>query len=227
MGKLKEAKADFKAVVKLVPSDVESQKKVRACEKALRERALAEALETEQPPDISNVDVNSIVVEPSYTGPNLQSVETADGDGTTSTPIVTIEFVKDLIEHFRSQKSLHRKYILQLLLMAKSYFSTLPSLLRLSLPVSPEGQAGHFTVCGDTHGQFYDLLNIFELGGFPSAENPYLFNGDFVDRGSFSLETVTTLIALKLAIPDGLFMLRGNHESKYVALFLIFTFTDR
>lgn len=48
----------------------------------------------------------------------------------------------------------------------------------------------------------------------PSSSNPYLFNGDFVDRGSFSLEVVLTLLALKLAIPDGLYMIRGNHETK-------------
>jgi hypothetical protein len=57
-------------------------------------------------------------------------------------------------------------------------------------------------------------LNIFEKGGFPSETNPYLFNGDFVDRGSFSFETVFTLLAIKLSCPKGLFMLRGNHETK-------------
>ena len=108
--------------------------------------------------------------------------------------------------------------------MGKEHFSKQPSLLRLTLPKVNGGSldsescggksAGHFTVCGDTHGQFYDLLNIFEIGGFPSKENPYLFNGDFVDRGSFSFETVFTLLAIKLACPEGLYMLRGNHETK-------------
>lgn len=51
--------------------------------------------------------------------------------------------------------------------------------------------------------QFYDLLNIFELNGLPSDENPYLFNGDFVDRGSFSLEIILTLFAFKCMSPAG------------------------
>jgi serine/threonine-protein phosphatase 5 len=76
------------------------------------------------------------------------------------------------------------------------------------------GTVGTFTVCGDTHGQYYDLLHIFELGGFPSPTNYYLFNGDYVDRGSFSFETVFSLLLIKLALPQGLHMLRGNHETK-------------
>jgi len=52
--------------------------------------------------------------------------------------------------------------------------------------------------------QYYDLLNIFELNGFPSEDNPYLFNGDFVDRGSFSLEVILTLFAFKCMSPSGI-----------------------
>lgn len=216
MGKLKEAKADFKAVLRIAPNDPESAKKMKECEKVLRERALAEALDTEQAPAMSTLDINSIVVEASYDGPRLPDPEPATSDDPNATPkiTVTVDFVRQLMEHFRGQKKLHRKYLLQILVAARNYFASLPSLLRLQLPVGADGKVGHFTVCGDTHGQYYDLLNIFELGGFPSAENPYLFNGDFVDRGSFSFENVTLLLAMKMAIPDGLFMLRGNHESK-------------
>jgi serine/threonine-protein phosphatase 5 len=64
-------------------------------------------------------------------------------------------------------------------------------------------QSGSITVCGDTHGQFFDVLRIFDLNGRPSASNPYVFNGDFVDRGSFSFEVVFTFLAYKVAYPTG------------------------
>lgn len=67
-----------------------------------------------------------------------------------------------------------------------------------------------FTVCGDIHGQFYDLMNIFEKNGLPSETNPYLFNGDFVDRGSFSVECIFTLFGFKLLYPNHFFMSRGK-----------------
>jgi serine/threonine-protein phosphatase 5 len=102
---------------------------------------------------------------------------------------------------------------MQLLLWAIDMFKEMPSLMDISLPVA-DGKKGHITVCGDTHGQYYDLLNIFEINGFPSPGNPYLFNGDFVERGSFSLEVVSTLIAIKVAMPTAVYMTRGNHETK-------------
>lgn len=85
---------------------------------------------------------------------------------------------------------------------------------------------GNFSVCGDTHGQFYDVINIFEedIGGFPSKSNVYLFNGDFVDRGAYSIEVILTLLSIKLSDPSAMHLLRGNHES--ISMTQMFGFRD-
>lgn len=93
----------------------------------------------------------------------------------------------------------------QILIDVKSYLQKQPSLVDIKVP-----DENKFTVCGDIHGQYYDLMNIFKLNGLPSEANPYLFNGDFVDRGSFSVECIFTLFSFKLLFPDHFYMSRGE-----------------
>ena len=225
--KLKAALRDFKAVVAIVPKDPDAIKKMKACDKAIKEEAFMKAIESEQEEE-APIDVEGIVVDSSYSGPHLPVGE----NGKIS---VTEDFVKETMSHFRDQKALHRKYVIQVLQAAIEMFQAEPSLLRLffkregddesnggkpafgngkGVDTNDDAAVGSFTVCGDTHGQYYDLCNIFNLAGFPSSENRFLFNGDYVDRGSFSFENVFSLIILKLLRPQSLHMLRGNHETK-------------
>ncbi|KAI9285683.1 serine/threonine-protein phosphatase PP-Z [Umbelopsis sp. AD052] len=85
---------------------------------------------------------------------------------------------------------------------AMDVFLSQPSLIELTPPVK---------IVGDVHGQFTDLIRLFDMGGFPPSSN-YLFLGDYVDRGKQSLETFLLLLCYKLKYPENFFILRGNHE---------------
>uniref|UniRef100_A0A5B6YPA9 Serine/threonine-protein phosphatase n=1 Tax=Davidia involucrata TaxID=16924 RepID=A0A5B6YPA9_DAVIN len=92
---------------------------------------------------------------------------------------------------------------------AEQIFMHEPTVLQLKAPVK---------VFGDLHGQFGDLMRLFDEYGFPSTAGDityidYLFLGDYVDRGQHSLETITLLLALKIEYPENVHLIRGNHEA--------------
>lgn len=102
----------------------------------------------------------------------------------------------------RTYVSLAEQDVKNLALKSREVFMAQSPLLQLDAPIK---------ICGDIHGQYSDLLRLFENGGFPPAAN-YLFLGDYVDRGSQGIETICLLLAFKIKFPENFFILRGNHE---------------
>eukprot|EP00128_Syssomonas_multiformis_P001558 Colp12_sorted_trinity150504_noHs@23841 len=198
LGKYKDALADFKTVARVCPKDKDAQEKLKACEKVVKQNAFFAAIASEynEKSVTDSLEVEHMILESDYKGPHLP----AEG--------ITREFVMDMIETFRSQKLIAKKYAYTMLVHIKKLLQTLPTVVDFMIP-----HKGKVTVCGDVHGQYYDLLNIFKLNGYPSEDNPYIFNGDFVDRGSFSVEVIFTLFGFKLLYPNHFHLVRGNHES--------------
>ena len=98
-------------------------------------------------------------------------------------------------------------YIIQLIDFCMEIFLNEDSILTLNAPI---------TVCGDTHGQFTDTLRIFDISGDPNTK-PYLFLGDYVDRGAQSIENIVLLLTLKYLNPKTFYMIRGNHETEEIS----------
>ena len=210
MSHFQEAVANFRSAAKLNPQDPMLRRRLQESERLLKIRRFEEALA--MPEDttsaLKSINLDDIMVEESYAGPVMERCAKGDNvevDGYT----LTLDFVLDMIEEFKQQRKVHRRFLTQIILESYEALRELPSLVDVDVP------NGHnITVCGDTHGQFYDLLRIFELNGMPSKSNPYLFNGDFVDRGSWSFEVIMTLLAFKAWDSESIHLTRGNHESK-------------
>jgi len=116
--------------------------------------------------------------------------------------------VDEVIEGMKKKVFMSKLSLLKIILDVIKINMNEPSLIDI------EVKNENFNICGDIHGQFYDLLNIFNLFGYPSETNPYLFNGDFIDRGSFGVECLITLLCFKLLYPKHFYLARGNHESR-------------
>ncbi|KAL4002913.1 Serine/threonine-protein phosphatase PP1 isozyme 2 [Acanthocheilonema viteae] len=129
-------------------------------------------------------------------------------DGKTKSRISHIHDLSIRLLNAGSQKGMHLRRIVKeeeliiLLQETKAVLQSQSTFTEIDAPV---------IVCGDIHGQYSDMLRIFDKCGFPPEAN-YLFLGDYVDRGKQSIETVCLLFCFKIKYPENFFLLRGNHE---------------
>lgn len=121
--------------------------------------------------------------------------------------VITLANAQDMIESCRNGQKIQRHVLVRVVTEATALFKAEPTLVEFK--VAP---ANHVTVIGDLHGQLDDLLLIFRENGLPSNTNPYVFNGDFVDRGDRGVEIAVIIYLFKILYPHHVRVNRGNHE---------------
>merc|ERR1719277_2442187 len=198
LGRTQDALRDFTQLCKLAPNDKDAREKLKMTKQKIQQDKFAKAIGCDKTaPASTTVNVDTMDVDSTYQGPVYKSGE------------VTAEFCKELMAWQKDQKTIAKKYAYAIVMDTIAMLKLVETLSEVDVP-----EDGEITVCGDVHGQYYDLLNIWELNGVPAENNPYLFNGDFVDRGSFSVEVILVLFAWKLLYPRHVHLSRGNHETK-------------
>eukprot|EP00029_Vermamoeba_vermiformis_P003268 TRINITY_DN1365_c0_g1_i1.p1 TRINITY_DN1365_c0_g1~~TRINITY_DN1365_c0_g1_i1.p1 ORF type:complete len:852 (-),score=214.09 TRINITY_DN1365_c0_g1_i1:61-2367(-) len=136
------------------------------------------------------------LIPPDYKGPHLKFP-------------LKLDDITNLLNHYKQNNLLHYKYVYELLNHVKKDLDAVPNVSGVPIP-----KGGRVIVVGDTHGQLTDLITLLNVGGLPSENTSYIFNGDFVDRGFHGPEVLFIVYALRLAFPNNVFLNRGNHEAR-------------
>ncbi|GAA5961652.1 hypothetical protein JCM21900_004629 [Sporobolomyces salmonicolor] len=200
--KPKAALVDLKKVVQLDPNNAPAKSQLDATQKLIRRLAFEAAISSKDEVLTSikikeQLEQGGSPIDSDYEGPRLPE------DG-----LPTAEFVEEMMQWFKDSNVLPRRLAWQIILGAYDVLKEEETLVDVEIP---EGQT--INVIGDTHGQYYDFLHLLSLTGKPSPTHSLLFNGDFVDRGSWSTEILLTLFAYKWLYPTKVFLNRGNHET--------------
>ncbi|KHN30064.1 serine/threonine-protein phosphatase 7-like isoform X1 [Glycine soja] len=134
---------------------------------------------------------------------------------------VTLEWVQDMmvILEQASQKMLPSEFchIVPAILVDKLADAACSILCKEPncVEINCQGEDSKVIVVGDVHGQFHDLMFLFKHAGVPSENRIYVFNGNYVDKGAWGIEVLLFLLAWKVLMPHRVYLLRGNHESRY------------
>ncbi|BFU18651.1 protein phosphatase, putative [Entamoeba histolytica HM-1:IMSS-B] len=198
LGQLQEAISACEKAKKLSPKDGMINSMLKGLKEKRREQLFFEAISVED---------------------EKQTISWRDIDASTSTikieddKPITKENVQEIYEAMKSncqygKCAIHLKYCLRIIEEASEILKKRNVLEEINT------QGKRMTIVGDIHGQFFDLIHLFEINGLPSEDNVYLFNGDFVDRGSFGVECVLTLFSFMIIYPNSVFLARGNHETR-------------
>ena len=158
LGLYKKAIEDLRRVLKAAPGDADVKIKMQTYEREFQKTLFNKAIKKDEF-KLSPESIEKIQVDDGYQGPRIK-----DGK-------VDIAFVNELIQWFKQEKRLHQRYAYELMLLAKNLFSKEPNLVRVNIQDTQT-----MTICGDIHGQFFDLVKIFEMNGLPSDQHIYVLS---------------------------------------------------
>ncbi|KAG0146971.1 hypothetical protein CROQUDRAFT_43612, partial [Cronartium quercuum f. sp. fusiforme G11] len=196
---------DFKQCLVFDPQNVAAQTQLTATQKLVRrlefEKAIASSDDVPTSKKIRKlISEGGCEIDAGYSGPRLE--KTPNGYK------INEQFIKDMLEWFKLGKVLPKRIVYEIVLGCYGFLEKEASLTEYTIPEEESAD-----IIGDTHGQFFDVVHLLSLTGLPSPHHALVFNGDFVDRGSWSTEVVITVFALKWYLPNKVFLNRGNHET--------------